>query len=84
MKDLNCCFSPNWGPDSSDLGRAGDFEFVLGRCSNCGAFWMCTYCVAVSTTGYEPVSAEDARKMLSLPPGPQLKTFLKDWEREHI
>jgi hypothetical protein len=40
--------------------------------------------VAVSTTGYEPVSAEDARKMLSLPPGPQLKTFLKDWEREHI
>jgi hypothetical protein len=85
MKHLNCCFSSNWDHNKAwDLGRVGDFEFVLGRCSNCGEYWMSAYCVAVSTGEYARVSGEDAQKMLSLPPGPELKAFLKEWERKYI
>jgi hypothetical protein len=85
MKDLNCCLRADWNQaEARDLGRAGDFEFVLGRCSKCGAYWISAYCPAVSTAGYEPVSDVDAQKMLTLPPGPELKAFLKEWEREHI
>ncbi len=74
-----------WDQDAArDLGRAGDFEFVLGRCGKCGAYWMSVYCPAVSTADYAPVSGEDAQKMLSLPPGAELKSFLKEWEKEHV
>ncbi len=85
MKNLNCCIFSKWDQNTArDLGRVGDFEFVLGRCSKCGRYWMSAYCVAVSTNGYEPVSDEDAQKMLALPPGPELKAFLKEWEKKHI
>jgi hypothetical protein len=84
MKNLNCCHRARWNQAGArDLGRVAEFEFVLSRCGNCGAWWMSIYCAAVSTDSYEPVSGEDAQKMLALPPGPELKAFLKGWEKEH-
>jgi hypothetical protein len=84
MKNLNCCLRAKWNQAGArDLGRVAEFEFVLSRCGNCGAWWMSVYCPAVSTEDYAPVSGEDAAKMLALPPGAELKAFLKAWEREN-
>jgi hypothetical protein len=84
MIELTCCSSSNWGSDTTDLGHVDSFDFMLGRCSNCGAYWLNVFCVATNTTGYEPVSNDDARIMLAIPPGPELKAFMKAWSREHI
>lgn len=84
MKNLNCCWRAKWNQaEARDLGRVAEFEFVLSRCGNCGAWWMSVYCSAVSTNDYAPVSEADAQKMLALPPGPELKAFLKGWEKQH-
>lgn len=66
-----------------DLGHVGSFEFMLGRCSNCGAYWLNVFCVATNTYGYESVSNDDARIMLATPWGPELKAFMKAWFCEH-
>jgi hypothetical protein len=84
MTKLNCCRCSKLDPKMTDMGRVDEFELMLGRCSKCGVYWMDAFCVAANTTGYARISEDDARKMLSLPPGPELKAFLKAWDREHI
>jgi len=84
MTKLTCCRFSKLGSKMTDMGRVDEFELMLGRCRNCGAYWMDVFCVAANTTGYEPVSDDDARKMLSIPPGPELRAFMKAWSREHI
>ena len=84
MIELTCCSSSNWGSDTTDLGHVDSFDFLLGRCSNCGAYWLNVFCEATKITGYEPVSDDDARTMLATPRGPELKAFMKAWFREHV
>jgi hypothetical protein len=83
MKELTCCCRSKWGPDVTDMGHFDSFEFMLGRCSNCGAYWMHLFCVAANSEGYERVTDNDARIMLTTSWGPELKTFMKAWFRVH-
>jgi len=73
-----CCKKPLWISEL-DLGHAGGFEFLLGKCRSCGTYWMNVFCVATSTTGYEPVTLSDVEHMQSLPDGPGVKAFMRDW-----
>jgi hypothetical protein len=84
MDKLTCCSSPVWGPDYVDMGREDACDLLLGRCINCGAYWLNVFQDSSGITGYEPVSADDAHKMLALPSGPELKAFMKNWTREHM
>jgi hypothetical protein len=62
-----------------DMGHQDSCDFMLGRCSNCGSYWMDVFCEAGYTSGYERVSDEDAKIMIDTPPGPELKAFMKEW-----
>ena len=84
MIELTCCSSPNWGSDTTDVGHVDSLDLMLGRCSSCGAYWLNVFCVATNTAGYEPVSYDDARIMLAIPSGPELKAFMKTWLRAHF
>lgn len=84
MIELTCCSSSKWGTDITDLGHEDSCDFLLGQCSNCGAYWVNVFCEASGITGYEPVSNDDARIMLATPPGPELMAFMNAWSREHI
>jgi len=67
-----------------DVGREDGCDLLLGRCSNCGAYWLNVFQDAGGYTGYEPVSEDDARTILALPWGPELKSFMKAWARAHM
>jgi len=84
MNELTCCKSPEVGTATTDLGHADSFDFLLLRCSNCGSYWLNVFCETTSITGYEPVSDEDARAMLAIPPGGELKAFMKAWSYKHL
>jgi hypothetical protein len=83
MDKLTCCRSPKLDSHFTDLGHMDSFEFMLGQCIHCGAYWMDIFCVASNTSGYEQVSDDDARIMLTTPSGPELKSYIKAWFREH-
>ena len=83
MKEPACCNNPNWDLDRTDLGHKSSFEFMLGRCSNCGAYWLNAFCVASNTTEYERISDQEARIMLGMPRGPELNAFVYEWFWEH-
>ena len=83
MTELACCSSPTWGSETTDLGHADSCDFLLGRCGNCGAYWLNVFSEATKITGYERVSDDDARAMLTTPWGPALKAFMRAWFREH-
>ena len=82
MNKLNCCGSPKWGPEM-DMGHFDSFEFMLGKCTHCGAWWMDVFCIAANSSGYEQVTDEEARIMLATPWGPELKAIMKAWFNEH-
>ena len=42
--ELTCCSSPNRDPDMMDLGCEDTCDFMLGRCSNCDAYWLNVFC----------------------------------------
>jgi len=84
MNELTCCKSPALGTDSTDLGHADSFDFLLLKCGNCGAYWLNVFCETTSITGYEPVSDEDAHAMLAIPMGPELKVFMKAWSNANL
>jgi len=84
MSDLTCCGSPSWGQDTTDLGEASGFDFLLGRCSGCGAYWLNVFCTASSTTGYEQVADDDAHAMLAAAQGSELKKYMKAWSSRHL
>ena len=82
MNTLTCCTSPILNSESTDLGHADSFEFMLTSCTCCGAFWMNVFSVASGISGLEPVSAADAATMLalnSLQSGRERKEFMRDW-----
>jgi hypothetical protein len=86
MQTLTCCASPQLNPESTDLGHADSFEFMLASCTQCGAYWMNVFCVANGRSGFEPVSAEDAATMLTLnalESGRERKEFMRNWAYEH-
>ncbi len=83
MEELTCCAKPNWDLDRTDLGHAASFEFMLGRCSNCGAYWLNVFSASSNTSGFERVSSEDARTMLKTPSGPELSALVYKWFCEH-
>ena len=83
MNDLPCCKAPSWVAEI-DLDHAGGFDFMLGKCERCGTYWMNVFCVASSTTGYEPVNPDDVERMRTFPSGPERKAFMRAWADEHL
>lgn len=83
MKEPTCCNNSNWDLDRMDLGHKDSFEFMLGRCRNCGTYWLNIFCVATNTTGYERISDDDVRIMLNIPWGPERNAFVYKWFIEH-
>jgi hypothetical protein len=83
MTSPTCCKNPSWLSDH-DLGNADSMEFILGHCSVCGAVSVNVFCVATGIAGYESVSETDAERMRSVPEGPEMKSFVRSWSREHV
>ncbi|HEX2824873.1 MAG TPA: hypothetical protein VHP37_00890 [Burkholderiales bacterium] len=73
-----CCARPSWSPQL-DLGQAGGFDYLLGRCAACGAYSMNVFCAASSVTAYESVTPADVERMKSVPPGPERKALMRRW-----
>ena len=67
-----------------DLGGAGGFEFVLGRCGRCAAPWMNVFCMASSITGYEPVQPDDAQAIRAIEDPSELKKFMRRWGDDNL
>jgi len=78
MEELTCCKESSWVVER-DLASAGGFEFVLGRCGNCGAAWMNVFCAASGITGYERVKQADVDAIRNIVDGAELKTYMRRW-----
>jgi hypothetical protein len=78
-----CCMKASWVSEL-DLGHAGGFDYLLGRCGECGTPWLNVFCVASGITGLEPVSPADVERMKSIPAGPELKAFMRQWGEENL
>ena len=83
MSQPTCCRKPSWSSEI-DLGHAGGFEFILGRCRGCGADLMNVFCVATEITGFEPVSSADIERMKSTAAGPELKALMRAWGEQNL
>ena len=83
MSQLTCCEKSSWVP-ARDLGHAAGFEYILGRCDRCGSHWMNVFCVASGITGFERVSLPDVERIKSVPDGPELKAFMRNWGEKNI
>ena len=83
MSNLPCCKEFSWISEL-DLDHAGGFEYTLGKCDRCGAYWMSVFCVASGISGYEPVNLSDVERMRSLPAGPERKAFMRNWGDKNI
>jgi hypothetical protein len=83
MDQPPCCKEPSWISEL-DLGHAGGFDFILGKCDRCGAYSMNVFCVASGITGFETVSLSDLERMKSIPPGPELKALMRKWGEQNI
>lgn len=83
MNQPTCCKNPSWISEL-DLGHAGGFEYILGECDGCGAYWMNVFCVASGITGFETVSLSDGERLKSIPAGPELKAWMRKWGEENI
>ncbi len=83
MNQLTCCTKPAWIAEL-DLADAAGFDYLLGKCQRCGAYWMNVFCVATSRTGFEPVSLADVERMKSIAGGPELKEFMRSWGEKNI
>ena len=83
MNQPICCKKASWISEL-DLDHAGGFEYMLGKCDRCGAYWMNVFCVASGISGFEPVSLSDVERMKSIPAGPELKAFMRNWGEKNI
>ena len=83
MHQPPCCNKPSWISEL-DLGHAGGFEYVLGKCDACGAYWMNVFCVASAISGFETVRLSDVERMKSIPNGPELKALMRKWGDDNI
>lgn len=82
MAQPTCCKKPSWISEL-DLGHAGGFDFILGKCDRCGEYSMNVFCTASGITGFEPVSLTDRERMKSIPPGPELKALMRKWDEQN-
>lgn len=78
MDYLTCCKDASWALER-ELGHAEGFEYLIGKCSRCGAPWMNVFCVASGITGYERVIPVDVEAIQSIPDGPELQGFMRRW-----
>jgi hypothetical protein len=83
MDQPACCKKPSWISEL-DLGHAGGFEYVLGKCDQCGTYSMNVFCVASGATGFEAVSLGDVERIKSIRSGSELKAFMRKWGEENI
>ena len=83
MDQPTCCEKAKW-VSVLDLGQAGGFEFILGRCKHCRTNWMNVFCGASGVSGYEPVGLQDVERMKSIASGPELKGFMRAWGDTHL
>jgi hypothetical protein len=83
MDQPTCCKKPSWISEL-DLGHAGGFEYILGKCDGCGAYSMNVFCVASGITGFETVSLSDVERMKSTPAGPELKALMRNWGDKNL
>lgn len=83
MNQPTCCKKPLWISEL-DLGHAGGFEYILGKCKACGASRMNVFCVATGITGFEAVSLSDIERMKSTPAEPERKALMRKWGDENI
>ena len=83
MDHPTCCKTPSWTSEL-DLEHASGFEYVLGKCDRCGAYSMNVFCVASGISGFEPVQVNDVERMKSIPSGPELKAFMRNWGEKSI
>ena len=83
MEQPTCCTKPSWTREL-DLGHAGGFEYVLGRCAACGAWSMNVFCVASSAAGFESVTPADVERMKSIPPGAERKALMRNWAEVNL
>ena len=45
---------------------------------------MNVFCVASGISGFEPVQLSDVERMKSIPSGPELKAFMRNWGEKNI
>lgn len=83
MHSLSCCEDPAWVAER-DLPHAGGFDYLLGRCSRCGAPWLNVFCVATGVTGYERVQQADVQAIQSIQDMVQLKDYMRRWASKHL
>ena len=83
MSFLTCCENSVWVSEL-DLGQAAGFEYMLGTCDRCGAYWMNVFCVASGITGFEPVGSTDVECMKAIPAGPEQKAFMRSWGEKSL
>jgi hypothetical protein len=83
MDQMTCCKDSCWEPER-DLGHAGGFDYLLGKCGRCGTPWMNVFCIATSRTGYEPVTVSDLERMRSTADDPDFKEFMRDWGEKNL
>ncbi len=83
MNQPTCCKKPSWISEV-DLGAAGGFEYILGKCDGCGTYWMNVFCGASGITGFETVSLSDVERMKTISAGPELKAFMRSWGEKNI
>jgi hypothetical protein len=63
-----------------DLQHVHGFDFDLFRCDRCGRHWVYAW-RGEGVEGWEEVTEEDARKMLSLD-ADDLRQFMREWAKE--
>ena len=82
MEEMTCCAASSWVPQR-DLGSVEGFEYLLGRCGQCGTPWLNVFCVATGITGYERVTSSDVEAIQVLD-GRELKEFMRRWGNENL
>ena len=84
MNKMTCCNSPEW-ETKADMGRQDACDLMLGRCINCGAYWLNIFQDAGGYTEYWPITDDEAQTMISLPSGSsEEKVYMEVWSHDHL
>ena len=80
---LSWCAEPPWISEL-DLGHAGGFEFMLGRCGACSAHWMHVFATPANAESYVPVASNDVERMRAAAQGPDRKALMSRWAADTL
>ncbi len=83
MDEMTCCPASTWVSER-DLGNAEGFEYLLGKCGQCGTSWLNVFCVATGVTGYERITPSDMEAIRSISDDHTLKEFMRRWGNENL